>query len=51
MLQVQANESEIPGLEVNNSKTNVMVEYIPTYVNTTQIENIESYVYGGQHQR
>ena len=48
MLQEQANESEIPGLEVNNLKTKMMVENIPTYVNTTKIENIESYVYLGQ---
>ncbi|MEG7522739.1 MAG: hypothetical protein M3H12_06515, partial [Chromatiales bacterium] len=34
---------------MNNSKTKVMMENdTPIYVNTTQIEKVESYVYLGQ---
>ena len=34
---------------MNKSKTKVMMKNdIPTYVNNTQIENVESYIYLGQ---
>ncbi|MEG7522940.1 MAG: reverse transcriptase domain-containing protein, partial [Chromatiales bacterium] len=52
MLQELAAESENQGLKMNNSKTKVMMENdTPIYINTNQIENVESYVYLGQHQR
>ncbi|MEG7522671.1 MAG: hypothetical protein M3H12_06170 [Chromatiales bacterium] len=46
MLQEQADDSENQGLKMNSSKTKVMLENdTPIYVNTTEIENVESYVY------
>ena len=49
MLQELADESEKQGLRMNISKTKVMLENdTPIYINTTQIENVESYVYLGQ---
>ncbi|KAK2181547.1 hypothetical protein NP493_393g01009 [Ridgeia piscesae] len=49
VLMVQlADESENHGLKLNKSKTNVMMEDIPIFVNSIQIENVESYVYLGQ---
>ena len=49
MLQELADESENQGLTMNKSKTKVMMENdTPIYVNNTQIENFESYVYLGQ---
>ena len=36
-------------MEMNKSKTKVMMETdTPIYVNNTQIENVESYIYLGQ---
>ena len=44
-----ADENENLGLKVNKTKTNVMMENdTPIYVNNTQIENVESYIYLGQ---
>ena len=49
MLQELADENENQGLKMNKSKTKVMMENnSPIYVNNTQIENIESYIYWGQ---
>ena len=49
MLQELADESENQGLNVNMSKTRVIMETdTPIYVNNTQIENVESYIYLGQ---
>ncbi|MEG7521679.1 MAG: reverse transcriptase domain-containing protein, partial [Chromatiales bacterium] len=49
MLQELADKSENQGLKMNNSNTKVMMENdAPIYVNTTQIEKVESYVYLGQ---
>ena len=49
VLQELADESNNPGLKMNKSKTKVMMEAdIPLYVNNTQIENVESYVFQGQ---
>ena len=46
MLQELADERENRGLKMNMSKTKVMMETdTPIYVNNTQIENVESYVY------
>ena len=46
MLQELANESEKKGLKMNKSKIKVMMEKLHTiYVNKTQIENFESYIY------
>ena len=47
MLQELADESENQDLKMN--KTKVMMETdTPIYVNNTQIENFESYIYLGQ---
>ena len=52
LLQEIADENENQGLKMNNSKTKVMTENnSPIYVNNTQIENIESYIYLGQRQK
>ena len=49
MQQQLADESENQGLTMNKSKTKMMMENeIPIYVNTTQLENVESYIYLGQ---
>ena len=49
MLQELADKSENQGLKMNKSKTKVMMENdTPIYVNNTQIENVESYIYLGQ---
>ena len=49
MLQELCEESNLSGLRMNISKTKKMVEdNTPIYVNNTQIENVESYVYLGQ---
>ena len=49
MLQELADESENQGLKMNKSKTKVMMEIdTPIYVNNTQVENVESYIYLGQ---
>ena len=49
MLQELADESENQGLKMNKSKTKVMMENdISVYVNNTQNENFESYVYLGK---
>ncbi|MEG7521603.1 MAG: hypothetical protein M3H12_00655, partial [Chromatiales bacterium] len=49
MLQELPDESENQVLKMNNSKTKEMMENnIPIYVNTTQIEKVESFVYLGQ---
>ncbi|KAI0241134.1 hypothetical protein LSAT2_001223 [Lamellibrachia satsuma] len=49
MLQELCEESNLSGLRMNISKTKIMVEdNTPVYVNNTQIENVESYVYLGQ---
>ena len=49
MLPELADENQ--GLKMNKSKTKVMMENdIPIYVNTTEIENVESYIYLGHHQ-
>ena len=46
MLQELADESDNQGLNMNKSKTKVMMENdTPIYVNNTQIENVESYNY------
>ena len=45
MLPELADESENHGLKLNKSKTNVMMEDLPIFVNSIQIENVESYVY------
>ncbi len=45
LLQLAENQ----GLKMNRSKTNVMMENsIPIYVNNSQTENVESYIYLGQ---
>ena len=45
LLQLAENQ----GLKMNRLKTNVMMENnIPIYVNNTQTENVESYIYLGQ---
>ena len=50
MLQELAGESENQGVKMNNSKIKVMMENDPPiiYVNNTQIETVESYIYLGQ---
>ena len=49
MLQELADESKNLGLKMNKSKTMVMMENdTPIYVNNTQIENVEGYIYLGQ---
>ena len=49
MLKELCEESNLSGLRMNISKTKIMVEdNTPIYVNNTQIENVESYVYLGQ---
>ena len=49
MLQELAGDNENQGLKMNKSKTNLMMENdTPIYVNNTQIENVESYIYLGQ---
>ena len=46
MLQELADESKNQGLKNNKSKIKVMMENdTPIYVNNTQIENVESYIY------
>ena len=46
LLQELADESDNQGLKINMSKTKVMIENgTPTYVNNTQVENIECYIY------
>ena len=48
MLQELADQSENQGLKMNKSKTKVMLENeSQKYVNNTQIENVESYIYLG----
>ena len=48
MLQELADESDNQGLKMNKLKTKVMMETdTPIYVNNTQIENIDSYIYLG----
>ena len=45
MLQELADESKNHGLKMNMSKTKMMMENdTPTYVNNTQIDNVESYI-------
>ena len=46
MLQESAEESENQGLKMNKSKTKE--NDTPIYVNSTQIENVESYIYLGK---
>ena len=49
MLYELADESENQGVKMNKSKTKVMMENDTTiYVNNTQVENVESYIYLGQ---
>ena len=49
MLQELCEESNLSGLRMNISKTKIMVEdNTPIYVNNTQIEKVESYIYLGQ---
>ena len=49
MLQESADKSDNQDLKMNKSKTKVMMETdTPIYVNNTQIENVESYIYLGQ---
>ena len=49
MLQQLADESNNQGLKINKSKTKVLMENdILMYVNITQSENVESYIYLGQ---
>ena len=49
MLQELPDESVNRGLKMKKSKTNVMMENdTPIYVNNTQFENVESYIYLGQ---
>ena len=49
MLQELADESENQVLKMNKSKTKVMMENdISVYVNNTQNENVQSYVYLGK---
>ena len=52
MLHELADESENQRLKMNKSKTKVMVENdTPIYVNNTQIEKVDSYIYLGQRYR
>ena len=49
MLHGLADKSDNQGLKMNKSKTKLMMETdTPIYVNNTQIENVESYIYLGQ---
>ena len=49
MLQELSDESDNQGVKMNKSNTKVMMETdTPIYVNNTQIENVESYIYLGQ---
>ena len=49
MLHELADESDNQGLKMNKTKTKLMMETDTTiYVNNTQIENVESYIYLGQ---
>ena len=49
MLQELADESENQGLKITKLKTKVMMDSdTPIYVNNTQIENIESFIYLGR---
>ena len=49
MLQELPAKSDNQGLKMNKSKTKVMMDTdTPIYVNNTQIENVESYIYLGQ---
>ena len=49
MPQEFTDDSENQGLKMNKSKTMVMMENgTPIYVNNTQIENVESFIYLGQ---
>jgi len=50
MLQELANESDNQGLKMNKSKTKMIMEphTPPIYVNNSQIENVESYIYLGE---
>ena len=49
MLQKLVDESGNQGLKMNKSQTKVIMETdTPVYVNNTQIENAESYIYLGQ---
>ena len=49
MLQELADEGENHGLKMYKSKAEVVMENdTPVYVNNTQIENVESYIYLGQ---
>ena len=46
MLQELADKSENQCLKMNKSKTKIMMENdTPIYVNNTQLENVESYIY------
>ena len=50
MLQEPSDESRCVGLKMNIVKTKVMVVYnTPINVNNVLIENVEGYVYLGQH--
>ena len=52
MLHNLADEIENQGLKMNKSKTKAMIgNDTPIYVNNTQIENVESYIYLGQRYR
>ena len=49
MLQELVDKSENQGLKMNKSKTKMVIETdTPIYVNNTQIENVENYIYLGQ---
>ena len=49
MLEELTDENEKQDLKMNKSKVKVMMENnTPIYVNNTQIENVESYIYLGQ---
>ena len=49
LLEELPDESEHQVLQMNKSKTKVMMKNdTPIYVNLTQIENVESYIYLGQ---
>ena len=49
MLRELADASANQGLRMNKSKTKLMMENdTPIYVNNTQIETVESYIYLGQ---
>ena len=49
MLKELADKSENQDLKMNKSKTKVAMENdTPIYVNNTQIEKVESYIYLGQ---